>query len=79
MAVARLSTLLRKGSEIIRSVRFAGNLRVAEITAEESRLKESPDHTAPWRSWGPYVSERAWGTVREDYSATGEAVGIFSA
>jgi hypothetical protein len=48
------------------------NLRVAEITAEERRLRESPDHTAPWRSWGPYVSERAWGTVREDYSADGQ-------
>ena len=48
-----------------------------EITAEEVRLKESPDHTAPWRSWGPYVSERAWGTVREDYSATGEAWDYF--
>ncbi len=46
---------------------------MAEITAEESRLRQSPDHTAPWRSWGPYVSERAWGTVREDYSANGDA------
>jgi glycogen debranching enzyme len=45
---------------------------VAEITAEQVRLRQSPDHTAPWRSWGPYVSERAWGTVREDYSANGE-------
>ena len=47
------------------------------MNAEESRLKESQDHTAPWRSWGPYVSERAWGTVREDYSATGEAWDYF--
>jgi hypothetical protein len=50
---------------------------VAEITAEEGRLRESPDHTAPWRSWGPYVSERAWGTIREDYSATGDAWDYF--
>src|SRR5436309_9541308 len=47
------------------------------MNAEASRLKESQDHTAPWRSWGPYVSERAWGTVREDYSATGEAWNYF--
>jgi hypothetical protein len=47
------------------------------MNAEANRLKESPDHTAPWRSWGPYVSERAWGTVREDYSATGEAWDYF--
>jgi hypothetical protein len=51
--------------------------RVAEINAEEGRLRESPDHTAPWRIWGPYISERAWGTVREDYSATGEAWDYF--
>jgi hypothetical protein len=50
---------------------------VAQITAEEGRLRESPDHTAPWRIWGPYISERAWGTVREDYSATGEAWDYF--
>ncbi|HEX3091489.1 MAG TPA: glucosidase, partial [Candidatus Angelobacter sp.] len=47
------------------------------MNAEANRLKESQDHTAPWRSWGPYVSERAWGTVREDYSATGEAWDYF--
>ncbi|HEX3585610.1 MAG TPA: glucosidase, partial [Candidatus Angelobacter sp.] len=47
------------------------------MNAEANRLKESPDHTAPWRSWGPYVSERAWGTVREDYSTTGDAWDYF--
>ena len=43
------------------------------MTKEEVRLKQSQDRKALWRRWGPYVSERAWGTVREDYSATGEA------
>ena len=47
------------------------------MTAEEGRIRESQAHTAPWRIWGPYVSERAWGTVREDYSATGEAWDYF--
>jgi hypothetical protein len=47
------------------------------MTKEEIRLKESHDRTAHWKSWGPYVSERAWGTVREDYSATGEAWDYF--
>lgn len=37
---------------------------------ERDRLREE---RAPWRRWGPYVSDRQWGTVREDYSATGEA------
>jgi hypothetical protein len=41
--------------------------------AEKARLAEADAGTQPWRAWGPYVSERAWGTVREDYSAGGEA------
>ncbi|MDT7687824.1 MAG: hypothetical protein QOE46_583 [Acidobacteriota bacterium] len=45
---------------------------------EQDRLKEPPvAHIHPWRKWGPYVSERAWGTVREDYSADGNAWGYF--
>src|SRR5471032_977471 len=47
------------------------------MSAERDRLREVPHGRAPWRHWGPYVSERAWGTVREDYSATGEAWGFF--
>ncbi len=42
-------------------------------TAEHARLAESPDDSDPWRQWGPYVSARQWGTVREDYSADGDA------
>jgi len=40
---------------------------------EARRLAENPAYTAPWRRFGPYLSERQWGTVREDYSAGGEA------
>jgi hypothetical protein len=47
------------------------------MTKEEVRLKQSHDRKAQWKRWGPYVSERAWGTVREDYSATGEAWDYF--
>ncbi len=43
------------------------------LTAEELRLEESANRTKHWKRWGPYVSERAWGTVREDYSANGDA------
>jgi len=43
------------------------------MTAEEMRLAEARHRMAHWRRWGPYLSERAWGTVREDYSADGEA------
>src|SRR5262245_59855521 len=42
-------------------------------TAEEQRLADARERRAPWRLWGPYVSERQWGTVREDYSANGTA------
>ena len=42
-------------------------------TAEHKRLEESRDRKSHWKRWGPYVSERAWGTVREDYSANGDA------
>lgn len=42
-------------------------------TAEHRRLADSEARKADWKNWGPYVSDRAWGTVREDYSATGEA------
>ncbi len=47
------------------------------MTQEEIRLKESLDRTSHWKRWGPYLSERAWGTVREDYSADGAAWDYF--
>jgi hypothetical protein len=47
------------------------------MTAEERRLGEAQAHTAHWRRWGPYLSERQWGTVREDYSANGTAWDYF--
>ena len=40
-------------------------------TAEHRRLADSKARKADWKHWGPYVSDRAWGTVREDYSAAG--------
>src|SRR2546427_114458 len=43
------------------------------MTREEQRLAEARDRTAHWKRWGPYLSERAWGTVREDYSTGGTA------
>ena len=44
------------------------------VSAEEKRLKEKTAEYVPvWQKWGPYVSERSWGTVREDYSADGNA------
>ena len=42
-------------------------------TAEHKRLLAYRGRKSNWKNWGPYLSERAWGTVREDYSAYGEA------
>ncbi|MCK9400537.1 MAG: hypothetical protein M0Q51_11160 [Bacteroidales bacterium] len=41
--------------------------------AEKLRLSESDNHQKNWKKWGPYLAERQWGTVREDYSASGNA------
>src|SRR5262249_35859442 len=46
-------------------------------TKEEVRLERSRNRTQHWKRWGPYLSERAWGTVREDYSNNGTAWDYF--
>ena len=48
------------------------------MTAEFARLQEAGERKAPWKKWGPYLSERQWGTVREDYSDSGNAWDYFS-
>ena len=47
-------------------------------TAEQKRLNEARESGVPWKKWGPYLSERQWGTVREDYSQDGNAWDYFS-
>ena len=48
------------------------------MSAEHQRLTEIRDNGTPWKKWGPYLSDRQWGTVREDYSADGSAWDSFS-
>lgn len=48
------------------------------MTPEEKRLEEARNKQAHWRRWGPYLSERQWGTVREDYSHSGSAWDYFT-
>jgi mannosylglycerate hydrolase MGH1-like protein len=48
------------------------------MTAEHDRLEEARTKEVPWRKWGPYLSERQWGTVREDYSENGNAWNFFT-
>jgi hypothetical protein len=47
------------------------------MNAEEKRLEESRKRKVHWKRWGPYLSERQWGTVREDYSPYGTASEFF--
>ena len=48
------------------------------LNAEATRLHQADDQHQPWRRWGPYLSERQWGTVREDYSENGAAWDYFT-
>ncbi len=48
------------------------------MDAEHGRLEEARGNKAAWKKWGPYLSERQWGTVREDYSEGGDAWDYFS-
>ena len=45
---------------------------VRETSAERRRLSEGGSDGGPWKLWGPFLSERQWGTVREDYSPDGD-------
>ena len=48
------------------------------MNLEQIRLEEDRQGTIPWKKWGPYLSERQWGTVREDYSDSGNAWEYFT-
>ena len=47
------------------------------MNPEQLRLQKDKSPEQPWHFWGPYLAERAWGTVREDYSANGDAWNYF--
>jgi hypothetical protein len=51
--------------------------KIIDVT-EQKRLNEAREAGIPWKKWGPYLSERQWGTVREDYSENGDAWNYFS-
>ena len=62
-----------------RATLVGGEVRpmATRVPAESTRLRATGDRV-PWPKWGPYLSERQWGTVREDYSETGNAWDYFS-
>src|SRR5271167_4064578 len=47
-------------------------------STEQRRLTDTPELSTSWKKWGPYLSERQWGTVREDYSQSGDAWNYFT-
>jgi hypothetical protein len=51
--------------------------KIVDVT-EQKRLNEAREVQIPWKKWGPYLSERQWGTVREDYSDNGNAWDYFT-
>src|SRR3954464_8529556 len=53
-------------------------IRQSAVTTEHRRLEEARTNGVPWKKWGPYLSERQWGTVREDYSENGDAWSYFT-
>jgi hypothetical protein len=53
------------------------NQKIVDVT-EQKRLNDAREKGIPWKKWGPYLSERQWGTVREDYSDDGNAWDYFS-
>ncbi len=60
----------------VRTLKGNGHIRAggkSKVTMEERRLEESKNRKKHWKRWGPYLSERQWGTVREDYSPDGTA------
>ena len=55
-----------------------GDASAQPTTAEQARLEAARDGGIAWKQWGPYLSERQWGTVREDYSENGDAWDYFT-
>src|SRR5262249_25167401 len=72
--------LRRVATSAIRRARVRHRHRrsTSPMTAEHRRLEEARTQNIPWKKWGPYLSERQWGTVREDYSESGDAWNHFS-
>ena len=54
------------------------SLTIKNFDMEKTRLTEARDNKLQWKKWGPYLSERQWGTVREDYSENGDAWNFFT-
>jgi hypothetical protein len=70
-------TTPRKRGQKAEGAKAAAPPPFVDVT-EQKRLNEAREAGIPWKKWGPYLSERQWGTVREDYSQDGNAWAYFS-
>ena len=75
---AGMTRQARNRSTMTSDAQRPARTQAPEATAERHRLQEAREQQAPWKKWGPYLSERQWGTVREDYSPSGDAWNYFS-
>src|SRR5262245_25986997 len=75
---AILARSCRNGPILSNGTRTMPAPQTNELSPEQARLQDDREGRAPWKKWGPYLSERQWGTVREDYSSSGDAWNYFS-
>jgi hypothetical protein len=74
----RVRALLHVRPAMVETAREMAARPTTNSTPEHKRLEQARTGTAPWKAWGPYLSERQWGTVREDYSGDGDAWNYFT-
>src|ERR1043166_8342362 len=72
-----MTSKLEKFIRVLSAAEASYDARNKVMNTEAQRLEESRQRTKHWKRWGPYLSERAWGTVREDYSPYGTAWDCF--
>ena len=72
------SSEIQFGSSSGRAEISLEKVSVPQMTQEHRRLQEVHEQLLAWKKWGPYLSERQWGTVREDYSGNGDAWNYFT-
>src|ERR1044072_5136555 len=72
-----MTSKLEKFIRVLSAAEASYDARNKVMNTETQRLEEARQRTKHWKRWGPYLSERAWGTVREDYSSYGSAWDFF--
>src|SRR3954454_19962779 len=71
-------TAVTRALDEAKRVESSADAAAPTVEPERARVREMVDDLSGWRRWGPYVSDRSWGTVREDYSHDGDAWGYLT-